>query len=312
MEPKPVPRSTAGHAARNCSFVNQRPHLAGDELAFFRGLEVGDDLGEAEQTHRDAHHADAVGQFGDAEREPLRAGVHVGADDAQQQSSDDHRDRLDERAARQHDGADEAEHHEREVFGGTELERELGQRNGDAGDQHRGDRPREERPERGDRECGARLSLARHLVAVEAGDHRRRFARHVEQDGRRRPAVLGAVVDAGEHDERGHRLQRVGRGQQHRDGRDGPDAGQHADQRAEQQADERVDEVDRRQRDPETQGEVAEEFHVAISVEIRPDGKLEVQADDEHADRERREERPAMTDSLGRNSWLAALAPRSG
>ncbi len=78
---------------------------------------------------------------------------------------------------------------------------------------------------------------ARHLVAVEARDDRRRFARHVDQDRRRRAAVLRAVVDAGEHDQRRHRLQRIGRRQQHRDRRDRTDAGQHADQRAEQRAD---------------------------------------------------------------------------
>ena len=54
------------------------------------------------------------------------------------------------------------------------------------------------------------------------------------QDRRRRAAVLRAVVDAGQHDQRRHRLQRIGRRQQHRDRRDRTDAGQHADQRAEQ------------------------------------------------------------------------------
>ena len=119
----------------------------------------------------------------------------------------------------------------------------------------------EERAERRDRERRAGLALARHLVAVEAGDDRRRLARHVDQDRRRRAAVLRAVVDAGEHDQRRHRLQRVGRRQQHRDRRDRTDAGQHADQRAEQHADERVEQVDRRQRDAEAEREMAEEIH---------------------------------------------------
>src|SRR6266850_5546114 len=43
---------------------------------------------------------------------------------------------------------------------------------------------------------------ARHRVTVEAGHDRGRFARNVEQDRGGRAAVLGAVVDAGEHDHR--------------------------------------------------------------------------------------------------------------
>ena len=156
----------------------------------------------------------------------------------EQQAEHDHRDRLEQRAVRQHDGADQAQHHQREVFGRAELERELGQRRRDGRDDDRGDAAGEERAERRDRQRRAGLALARHLVAVEAGDHRRRLARHVDQDRRRRAAVLRAVVDAGQHDQRRHRLQRVGRRQQHRDRRDRADAGQHADQRAEQRADE--------------------------------------------------------------------------
>ena len=46
----------------------------------------------------------------------------------EQQAEDDHRDRLQQRSVREHDGADQAEHHQREVFGGPELQRERGQR----------------------------------------------------------------------------------------------------------------------------------------------------------------------------------------
>jgi hypothetical protein len=90
----------------------------------------------------------------------------------------------------------------------------------------------EERAERGHRERRAGAALARHLVAVDGSHHRRRFARHVDQDRRRRTAVLGAVVDAGQHDQGRRRVERVGRGQQHRDRRHRADAGEDADQRA--------------------------------------------------------------------------------
>ena len=86
--------------------------------------------------------------------------------------------------------------------------------------------------------AGPGAALPGHLVAVDAGDHRGRFARQVDQDGGGGAAVLRAVVDAGQHDQRRHRRQRVGGRQQHGDGGDRADAGQHADQRAEQAADE--------------------------------------------------------------------------
>ena len=94
----------------------------------------------------------------------------------------------------------------------------------------------EERAERRDRERRAGAALPRHLVAVDAGDDRGGFARQVDQDGRGRAAVLRAVKDAGEHDQPGDRLEMEGQRQQHRDGGDRADAGQHADQRADQGA----------------------------------------------------------------------------
>ena len=108
---------------------------------------------------------------------------------------------------------------------------------------HRADRAGEERAERRDRQRGAGAALAGHLVAVEAGHDRRRFARQVDQDRGRRAAVLRAVVDAGQHDQRGGRRQMEGDRQQHGDGRHRADAGQHADQRADHAADERVEQV---------------------------------------------------------------------
>ena len=179
----------------------------------------------------------------------------------QQQAQHDHRDRLDERAVREHHRGDEAQHHQREVVGGAELQRELGERRREARDEHGRDAAGEERAERRDAERLARLALARHLVAVEAGHHRGDLPGQVHQDRRGRAAVLRAVVDAGQHDERGHRRQHEGRRQQHRDGRDRADAGQHADQRAEEHADEAVEDVVPVQGDAEAQHQVVEEFH---------------------------------------------------
>ena len=71
-----------------------------------------------------------------------------------------------------------------------------------------------------------------HLVPVDRGHRGRRLARQVDQDRRRRPAVLGAVVDAGQHDQRRHRLEGEGDRQEHRDRGRRPDPGQDADQRS--------------------------------------------------------------------------------
>ena len=51
--------------------------------------------------------------------------------------------------------------------------------------------------------AGPGAALARHLVAVEAGDRRRRLAGHVDQHRGDRAAVHGAVVDRRQHDDAG-------------------------------------------------------------------------------------------------------------
>ena len=53
----------------------------------------------------------------------------------------------------------------------------------------------------------------RHLVAVERGHHRGGLARKLDQDGGGRAAVLRAVIDAGEHDQRRDRREMVGQRQ---------------------------------------------------------------------------------------------------
>ena len=113
----------------------------------------------------------------------------------------------------------------------------AGQRRAERRDQHGRDAAGEERADRGDRERRTGAALPGHLVAVERRHHRRRLAGNVDQDRRGRAAVLRAVVDAGEHDQRADRRQAEGDRQQHRDGGERADARQHADQRADERAD---------------------------------------------------------------------------
>ena len=81
-----------------------------------------------------------------------------------------------------------------------------------------------ERCDRRDRERGTGAALLRHLMPVEAGDDGRGFARHIDQDRRGRAAILRAVENAGEHDQRRCRLQGECERQQDRDGGDRRDA----------------------------------------------------------------------------------------
>ena len=109
-----------------------------------------------------------------------------------------------------------------------------------------------------ERHAGA--ALAGHLVAVEGGHHGGRLAGNVDQDRGGRAAVLGAVIDAGQHDQRADRVEPEGDRQQHRDGGDRPDAGKDANQSADEAAQEGEAEILERQCDPEAEAQVGEEI----------------------------------------------------
>ena len=107
--------------------------------------------------------------------------------------------------------------------------------------------------------AGPARPLPRHLVAVDAGHDRGGFAGQIDQDRRGRSAVLRAVIDAGQHDQRRRRRQRVGDRQQHGDGSHRADAGQHADQCPQQDAEKTIEQVLHGDGGRETEGEIAPE-----------------------------------------------------
>ena len=232
-----VPRRT-GHGAglQVCHRRHQALDLGGDEIAPLGVAEILDDLGHAEHAHGDDDEADAVEEIADAEREARVAGIDVGADETQQHAEEDHAHGLDHRARRHDHGEHEAEHHQREIVGRRELLRELGQRRRREHDQECRDGAREERADRGNRQRRTGAALPCHGVAIERGDDRRRLARQIDQNGRGRAAILRAVVDAGEHDQRAFRRQEVSDRQQQRHRRHRTDTRQHADGRADQGA----------------------------------------------------------------------------
>ena len=108
-----------------------------------------------------------------------------------------------------------------------------------------GDGGADEGADGGDAERGAGPALLGQREAVEDGDHRGRLTREPEQHRGDGAAVLGAVVDAGQHDDRRDGVDRVGDRQQDRDGRSGAEAGQHTDEHADQHADQAVEQVPR-------------------------------------------------------------------
>ena len=76
-------------------------------------------------------------------------------------------------------------------------------------------------------------------------------------------------------------------------------------------ADERIQEIDRRQRDAKAQCEMADQVHGRSSVRPGPERQLQIEAEHEHAGRERSKRIPLISASFGRNSWLAVLAAKT-
>jgi hypothetical protein len=204
-------------------------HQAGDlgdgQFAPAFVLQVGDDVADAEHAHGDDDEVDAVGQLHHAERVALRAGVDVGADQPEQQAQDDHAQRVKDGAVGEDDRGYEAQHHQGEIFCRAEPQGQIGEKGCEEGDQQGADRACEEGRDGGRRQCPPCFALPCHLVSVKGGDHRGGLTWQVDQDGGGRAAVLGAVEDARQHDQRRYRRQAERGRQQHGDGGRGSEAG---------------------------------------------------------------------------------------
>jgi hypothetical protein len=107
-------------------------------------------------------------------------------------------------------------------------------------------------------------ALPGHGVAIQAGDDRSGLARHVQQDRGGRAAVLRAMENAGQQDQRGFGRHAEGQRQQQRDGGDRPQTRQHARQRADQHAQEAEAEIDRRERHAEAKPQAAQQVLHAL------------------------------------------------
>ena len=158
---------------------------------------------------------------------------------------------------RKYDCSDQTQHHQCEVLGGAEFEGQFGQRRGKGCEQEGRDRASKEGTDGGDAQRGARATLPCHLIAVERGHDRRRLTRQVDQNCGGGTAVLGAVINAREHDQGTGRVRHlVGGGQQHRDRCEWPDPGEHADERTENDSNQTDQQVCRGGRSRESKSQV--------------------------------------------------------
>ena len=261
-------RSDAGAAQnrRNGTpdFLPVRPQArnAGrDGRLIAAAVEVGHDLGEAEQSHRHRHEIDAVVEFGNAEGEARNAALGVGSSQPDQKPQHDHGDRLHDRSMGEDNGGDEPEQHEREIFRRAELLGEGRENRRERRDQQGADAAGKKRSDGSDRERRAGAAALGHAIAVNAGHDRGRLARQVDQNRSGRPSILGAVVNSREHDQRAQRAQPKRDRQQHRNRCDWADTGQDFDQGSNQAPEQAEQQVQRSCCGAESDRQVVQDVH---------------------------------------------------
>ncbi len=214
-------------------------------------VDAFEELGDPEQAERHGDQFEPVRQLELTKGEALVAGVDVGADQAEQDAQQRHRDALDRRSLRQRRPGEQAEQHQRADLLRAEAEgdpRDIRRQHDHLHDAERG---ADHRREHGHPQRDAPAPLLRHRVAVQACHRMRRMARQVQQDRADRTAVLGAVIDPRQHQQRGDRVHRKGERQQDRDGRQHAHTRQHADHVADEHAEEAPHDVVELQRNAE-------------------------------------------------------------
>ena len=228
IEPSAVPRRIGSANCLQLGHARQEPPDRGlHHLAGLGVLEAAQDFGDAEHAHAEHGDVDAVGEPGRPKVMRSLAGLEVGTDGREQDPDQDHGDRLEDRTARQQDGEGEAHHASaRSTRPGRRPARASVSGAASAAITHRRDRAGEERADRrhAERDAGPPLAAPsggrRWTVTTESTS-----PGMFDQDRRRRAAVLRAVIDARQHDQRADRIEPEGQRQQDRDGRDRPDPG---------------------------------------------------------------------------------------
>ena len=194
----------------------------------------------------------------ETEGHPELAGDDVEAHRGEDESQHDGDQRLQRVAAAQSDEARKGQELDREEFGRTEAQGDLGQERREERDQH----DREERADEGGAEGGgerlATLPLPRHRIAVERRRDRPRLARDVEEHRGDRAAEERAPVERRQQDDRRGGRHRERERQQDRDTVGAAEPGQDADDGPERDAEDRDEQVERRDGDLKAVEEVLE------------------------------------------------------
>ncbi len=154
--------------------------------------------------------------------------------------------------------AEQAEHHDHEIFRRGKPQRKFRER---LGKRHHDDRRQKTAAERGDQrpaERLGRLALAAHGVAVPQHRHVDRLAGNAEQDRREGAAIGAGHIHRGQQHDRGGDVHLVGERQRQRDAHHQRQSRQHADQQADDDADDQHRHIERRQAVNEAVGELDE------------------------------------------------------
>jgi hypothetical protein len=215
-------------------------------------------LTDREEPDHHLDERDSAEEVDVAEGEARVAEAGGDPDRGDEQSGGRHHESAGQRAAREADDDDEAEDHDGEVLDRPEVERQVRQGRRERHEQRQRDDGRDERADRADGERRSGFAVLRHLIAVQRRDDARRLSRCGDQHGRDRASVLGAVVDAGEHDERGDGLERERERDEDGDTGGGTEPGHEPDDGAEEHTDEAPQQVLRGEGRGEAEDEVVD------------------------------------------------------
>ena len=160
--------------------------------------------------------------------------------------------------ARDQDDHAEREHDQHHLHGRADRDHDFRQRRGDEHEPQDRDGAADEAAEGGDHQGRAGAPSARHLIAFDAGDDRRRLAGNAHQDRGGRAAIHRAVEDAGQHDDADRRIEPECQRKQQRHARERPKPGQHADHGSPQAAEEAIEQSLPGERDREPGDELVE------------------------------------------------------
>jgi hypothetical protein len=206
----------ADRGAAQPGFPRAPPLLAGhpqraahrDDLVAAEAVSCGEiqRLADREEPDRHDDHVYAVEQLVDAEGEAGLAGLQIDADQTEEDAEEQARESAHRRVAEHRRHGDEGEHHQREILGRAEAQRELDDDRRHERDAQRADRPGDEGADRRGGERRTCAAAACHSVTLQRGDDRGTLTRRVQQNRGRRAAIHRAVIDAGEQNEGGGRV----------------------------------------------------------------------------------------------------------